>query len=184
MRCGSCWQRRPRRQTATRKGKLGMYAASGGLLVLGLFMAAGVLDVYRTNRVYIRSQAVFAPAYDAMRWLRQYDLSDYTVRLEPNNVFQDAVISSGLRFIEVWYHFTDIRRLDGSEDTRLVQARPRYTVVIQQRRRSAMPPAPAWYTRPPISTSTCCRRACLTPSLPRRRPWRRKQARASWCAAR
>ena len=65
------------RQTATRKGKLGMYAASGGLLVLGLLMAAGVLDVYRTNRVYIRSQAVFAPAYDAMRWLRQYDLTDY-----------------------------------------------------------------------------------------------------------
>ena len=61
------------------------------------------------------------------------------MRLEPNNIFQDAVISSGLRFIEVWYHFTDIRRLDGSEDTRLVQARPRYT-VLSSSAAAAQPP--------------------------------------------
>lgn len=118
-----------RRQPATRRGKLGYYAAYSGLLVLGLFMAAGVLDVYRTNRQYIRSQAVFTPAYEAMRWLRQHDLSDNYMRMNPNNVFQEAVISSGLRFIEVWYHFTDIRRLDSSEATRPVQARPRYIVA-------------------------------------------------------
>ncbi len=64
-----------------------------------------------------------------MRWLRQHDLSDNYMRLNPNNVSQEAVISSGLRFIEAWYHFTDIRRLDGSEATRPVQARPRYIVA-------------------------------------------------------
>ena len=109
--------------------RAGYHAANAGLLVLGLIVTVGVLDVYRTNRPYIRSQATFPPAYEVTRWLQQYDLSNFYMRMNPNNVYQEAVISSGLRFIEAWYHFNDIRMLDGSETTRLVQARPNYMVV-------------------------------------------------------
>ena len=109
--------------------------------IVALLLVAGVLDVYRTNRPYVHSQETFAPAYEVMRWLRQSDLSEFYMRLNPNNVFQEAVISSGLRFIDAWYHFTDIRHLDGSENTRPVQARPRYIVTSSQEAAPADPGA-------------------------------------------
>jgi len=113
-------------------GKARVAAANVSLAALGALMLIGVGDVYQTNRKYIQTQEIDQKVFGALSWLRQHDLSDYYVRLNPNNTLQDAVVSAGLRFIEAWYHFGDIRDLDHALKTRIVQAKPNYILQLPE----------------------------------------------------
>ncbi len=119
--------------------KLRLSAGYAGKLALAIFMVLSVLDLYQTHRQYITTQPAPTTAYTAMRWLRQYDHSEYFVRLNPNNQLQDAPIAANLRFIEAWYHFGDIRALNEQANTRLLRAYPNY---IAQHRTNPPPSLP------------------------------------------
>jgi hypothetical protein len=93
-------------------------------------------DLFITNRQYVNTQDLYKPAYDVMGWLRRYDPADYYVRNYPNNAWHDAMIASEHRVMDVWYHFFDIRSLDGMFNQRPVNAEPHYVV------RSAEEPPP------------------------------------------
>lgn len=110
-----------------------------GLSLLGVFMLIGLVDVFRTNRPYLHTVQIEQAAYQVMGWLRRNDLTDYYVRHNPNNGWHDAVIASGLRFTDVWYHFADIRDLAHAESTRPVQVQPNYIVQSAQ---DSLPDAP------------------------------------------
>jgi len=112
-------------------------AAGAGLVIIGLFMAYGVGDLYITHRPIVHSREIYQPAYDVMGWIRQNDPGDFYVRHNATNAWQDATISNNLRYLEVWYHFADIRALEGKINQRLVQAKPKYLT------QSPAEPAPA-----------------------------------------
>jgi hypothetical protein len=67
-----------------------------------------------------------------MNWVRQNDPGDYYVRHTPTNAWHEATIATDLRFIEVWYHFADIRSLDGKVNQRWVQALPNFLTQTPQ----------------------------------------------------
>ena len=98
----------------------------GGLGFLALFMSLGVWDVFSTNQQYLRTSDSYRPAYRVMRWVRENDLGDYYVRHNPNNAWQDATISNNLRYLDAWYHFADVRALEGAINQRPVVAQPQY----------------------------------------------------------
>ena len=102
--------------------------AQVGLGMLGLFMLFGLLDVFNTNQPILHTQAKYQPAYQVLRWVRQNDSSDYYVRHTPTNAWQEATIANHLRFIDIWYHFADIRSLEGKVNQRWVQAQPLYLI--------------------------------------------------------
>ncbi|HEX9090449.1 MAG TPA: glycosyltransferase family 39 protein, partial [Anaerolineales bacterium] len=108
-----------------------------GLVIIGLFMAYGVGDLYLTHRPIVQSREIYQPAYEVMSWIRQNDLGDFYVRHNATNAWQEATISNDLRYLEVWYHFADIRALEGKINQRLVQAKPKYLT------QSPTEPAPA-----------------------------------------
>lgn len=108
--------------------KLRFYLAQLGLVLVIAWMLAGVLDLYNTNHQYVQTQAVDPVAYQVMGWLRKFDLSDYYVRHNPNNGWHDAILSVGLRFMDAWYPFTDIRRFENNISQRTIQAQPHYIV--------------------------------------------------------
>jgi hypothetical protein len=97
-----------------------------GLGLLALFMLLGVLDVFNTNQQHLRTFDTYTPAYRVNRWVRNNDLGDYYVRHNPNNAWQDATISNNLRYLDAWYHFADIRSLEGAVNQRPVVAEPLY----------------------------------------------------------
>ena len=97
-----------------------------GLVMLAAFMLFGVGDLFTTNRLAVQSQDIYPQAYHVMSWVRQNDLSDYYVRHNPTNAWQDAFLSNNLRYLDAWYHFADIRSLDGKINQRYVKALPNY----------------------------------------------------------
>jgi hypothetical protein len=97
-----------------------------GLVMLGAFMLFGVGDLFTTNQSAVRTQEIYPQAYHVMNWVRQNDLSDYYIRHNPTNAWQDAVLSNNLRYLDAWYHFADIRSMDGKINQRYVQALPNY----------------------------------------------------------
>jgi hypothetical protein len=99
-----------------------------GILVMALGMIISVVDVYSTNRRYVRTQPVQQNAYLVMGWLRQTDPGVWYVRHNPHNSAYDAVLSKNLRFIDIWYHFADIRSLEGVSNRRYLVAQPHYVV--------------------------------------------------------
>jgi len=105
--------------------------AYAGLGLLALFMLLGVLDVFNTNQQFLSTNDVYTPAYRVMRWVRENDLGDYYVRHNPNNAWQDATISNNLRFLDAWYHFADIRSIEGVVNQRPVVAEPQYLTQSQ-----------------------------------------------------
>ena len=102
------------------------HAASAwlGLLLIVGFMLWSVGDVFTTNKLHARTRDPFPPSSDIMTWLRGYDNSVYYVG---NPVgWHGAILSNGLRYIDAWYHFADIRSFPGMINRRQVQARPNY----------------------------------------------------------
>ena len=103
-------------------------AARAGILLLAGFMIWSVADVYTTNKQHIRTREPYEAPYSIMRWLRRFDASEYYVS-DPTNKWHGAILSNGLRFIDAWYHFGDIRPLSGVWNRRPIQARPHYQVL-------------------------------------------------------
>ncbi len=110
------------------RGIVSRAAANILLATLVVLILVSVGDVYQTNRKYVGTQAVDPAIYRATRWLRQHDLSDYYIRVNPNNSSHDAVMAAGLRFIELWYPFGEIRKHEGQVNTRAINAGPNYIV--------------------------------------------------------
>ncbi len=108
--------------------KINIIVASMGMGLLVLLMAAGIWDEFNTNGKYVNTEDDYAPAYQIMGWLRNYDNSEFYVRNNPVNGWLYPVISSNLRFIDAWYHWSDIRKFDGQINQRGVQAKPNYVV--------------------------------------------------------
>ncbi len=100
--------------------------SSIGLVLLGAFMLFGVGDLFTTNQSAVHSQEIYPQAYHVTSWVRQNDLGDYYTRHNPTNAWQDAVLSNDLRFLDAWYHFADIRSVDGKINQRYVKAMPNY----------------------------------------------------------
>jgi 4-amino-4-deoxy-L-arabinose transferase-like glycosyltransferase/predicted DNA-binding antitoxin AbrB/MazE fold protein len=115
------------------------YVAYTAVVLLGVFMLVGVTDVFLTNRQHVAPQDDYLPAYKVMRWLREYDPSEYYVRHNPNNSWQAATIAADLRFIDVWYHFADILSPEGWVNRRHVSAEPLYIIQTPE---EPMPDAP------------------------------------------
>ena len=118
-------------QISPRSQKLLRFSLLAGLVLLGVFMSAGLLDVFNTNQIILRTQPVYQPAFNVLRWVRQNDLTDSYVRHTPTNAWHAAMIANRLRFIEVWYHFADIRSIDLRINQRWVQALPNYIVQTE-----------------------------------------------------
>ena len=110
-----------------------------GLGILVVFMIAGVWDVFKTNHQYVTTVQDYQDAYQVLGWVRQYDEGEYYVRHNPNNSWLFPMLASHLRFIDAWYHWTDIRDLGGQSNIRYLQAEPNYVVQSQDEK----PPAEA-----------------------------------------
>jgi len=109
--------------------------ARGGQIGVAGFLAFTVFDVFTTNSPILQTQPRHEPAYAVTRWLRDDDPGDFLVLHDPHNAWQDALISNGLTFLNVWYHFDDIHAgVFGPSDHRVV-ARPHYQI-----QGSSMPP--------------------------------------------
>jgi hypothetical protein len=106
-------------------------AAVGVAGVLLGFMAWSVNDIYQTNRSAILRNDAFLAADHAASWLRQHDPSVYFVG--DFNSWHQAWLSNGLRYLNAWYHYEDIRRLDGMLNIRQVEARPNYWALSSDR---------------------------------------------------
>lgn len=121
----------------SRKAQVLSFSAYTGLIALAAFMLVGISDVYSTNRAHVRTFPSNQAVATATQWLRQFDLGNYYLRMNPNNVVQDTVVASRLRFIEVWYHFGETRQLTNIVNQRPFEARANY--IIQ----SSSEPAPS-----------------------------------------
>jgi len=121
---------------ASRGDQIRSTLAYAGLIFTAGFMLLGLADVYGTNRVHVITLPASPEPVAAVQWLRQHDLGNYYVRMNPNNVVQDQVVAARLRFIEVWYHFGETRQFTNMVNQRPFEAHANY--VIQ----SAGEPAP------------------------------------------
>jgi hypothetical protein len=101
-------------------------SATAGLGILGAFMLFGLLDVFNTNQSILRTQEIYQPAYEVQGWVARYDTSDYFIRHLPINAWHEATIRHRLRYLDAWYHFSDIRALDDKINQRWVEALPNY----------------------------------------------------------
>lgn len=97
------------------------------VVVLAAFMIWSVWDVYSTNKQQVHTRDPYPISYEIMDWLSHHDSSPYYVA--NFNGWHGAVVSNGLRYIDAWYHFGDIRRFAGMVNRRPVQARPNYVVI-------------------------------------------------------
>ncbi len=104
------------------------YLAQVGLLVLGGVMILGVLDLYSTHRPYVASQPDNRAVYGLASWLRQNVPGDSYVRVNPNNVWYEAVLSNRLRLIEPWYPLGELHQFSNDPAQRPVRARPNYLI--------------------------------------------------------
>ncbi|MCX8062576.1 MAG: hypothetical protein N3D16_08340, partial [Anaerolineales bacterium] len=101
-----------------------------GVGVLGLLMAWGVFDNFWTNSQHLFLQDDDLTTYQIVAWLREFDSSEYYVRRNPVSGWHLAMLSSRMKFIDAWYHWLDIRRIDSPNrlNQRLVQAKPHYLI--------------------------------------------------------
>ncbi|MCS6908709.1 MAG: YfhO family protein, partial [Anaerolineales bacterium] len=110
--------------------KLKRLISSFGVLGLSALMFLGVFDTLWTNSKHLLLQEDNLTAYRIVRWMREHDSSEYYVRHNPVGSWHLAMLSSQVRFIDAWYHWMDIRRIDAAErlNRRPVQARPHYVI--------------------------------------------------------
>lgn len=120
----------------TRQQQTLRLSAFAGLGILGTFMLFGLLDVFNTNQSILHTQEIYQPANTVQRWVAQYAESETYTRHYPTNAWYEATITNRLRYLDVWYHFADIRSLEGKINERWVQAQPNYQT------QSPMEPAP------------------------------------------
>jgi len=101
----------------------------GKLALIGA-MALSTADLFFTHRPIIKAKPRNEEPYLAARWLRANDPGVYFVRHNPNNEAHDALISNQIRFMDAWYHFTEIRRIrrEAWDLSRPIEPRPHYIV--------------------------------------------------------
>lgn len=124
---------------AAAQDRLPRLLGNAGLLLLGGCMALGLIDVYSSNRGIVRTFELDELAYETVGWLQEHDTADYYVRVNPNNTWAEAVISADMRFIDVWYHFNDLRSIEGIMNRRPVQAQPHYILQLARDARLGIP---------------------------------------------
>jgi len=97
-------------------------------MLLLIFIIVTIWDVYATNKVYVQAAQMPMPPVNAAYSLRQYDGKIFYTRFNPNNAGVYGLLANHLRFIDAWYHWSDIRDLDGNTSIRQVQAHPNYVI--------------------------------------------------------
>lgn len=102
--------------------------------LLIFIMGIGLLDLYVTHRPIVNLDRKRDGVYQAAAWLRNQDHGVYYVRHNPNNYGHEALIANNLRFIEPWYHFTEIRSIpvDPWTYNRIVEPSPHYIIQSPQ----------------------------------------------------
>jgi hypothetical protein len=105
--------------------------AWAGTIVLGGLMLYSVADVLATNRPHTRSRDAYLPPGEIMRFLREYDSSEFFVSA-PNG-WHGATFSNDLRYLDAWYGFDPVRPIEGWPNRRPVEARPKYLVLGNDR---------------------------------------------------
>ena len=129
----------PLPETAPWRAKAAYTLSYAGLVAVASFMLYGVIDLYSTHRPFMQTTPVYRPAYAAVNWLRQHDLSAYYVRPQANNSWYEPVISAGMRYIDMWYPHADIRSLDGASNRRYIQAQPNYFFMAESSPETGFP---------------------------------------------
>jgi len=115
-----------------RGGRILRGAAMAGMAIVGAYMLIGLLDVFNTNQAILRTQPVYQAAFTIQGWVRQNTPEDSYVRHTPTNAWHEASIANRLHYLDVWYHFADIRSLEDKINQRWVQAQPHYLTQTSQ----------------------------------------------------
>ncbi|MEW5872913.1 MAG: hypothetical protein AB1894_26880 [Chloroflexota bacterium] len=111
---------------------LSVYLSRAGLVLMGVFLLIGPVDLFQTHRPYLQNQEIYQPAYRVMGWLGQQDSSAYYVRHYPSNNWYDAIASTRQRNLGIWYPFTLGLDVDGMLNRRPVQAEARYLIQADE----------------------------------------------------
>ena len=133
----SLWDRLKQVYAAADQRSVGTARLASGVLVA--FMLLGPVDLFFTHSPFNRTQARVWSTYNAAAWLKQEDPGHYFVRYEPATDGHDALAATGHRFLEGWYHFTEIRSLnvDAYWNKRNIRPSPHYFIQF-----SGDPPPP------------------------------------------
>lgn len=110
------------------RDRLGYYLSLVGMAALLVSLLVTAADVYRSNKAILTTEKNDRKVDATMGWLRQADTTVYHVRYNPDNTQHEAVISNNLFFIDAWYHFADIRKIDGQINQLPVQGHANYIV--------------------------------------------------------
>ena len=97
-----------------------------GLLVI--VMGISIFDLYTTHKPFFQTAVACQPESEIMTLLVEHDPGEYYTQFVPNNVCLKPLIAAGARFLAPWYAWEDYRQVDGSLETRIVQAKQRYTI--------------------------------------------------------
>jgi hypothetical protein len=97
-----------------------------GLLIV--VMGISVLDLYTTHQPFFQTEVACQPESEVVTLLVAYDPGEYYTQFIPNNVCLKPLLAAGARFLAPWYAWEDYRQSNGSLDTRVVQAKQRYTI--------------------------------------------------------
>jgi 4-amino-4-deoxy-L-arabinose transferase-like glycosyltransferase len=106
------------------------YGASIGLWLVGLFILVSVIDLYQTDSRILTPVDTNQDMVKVSQWLRAYDSSVYYVRGNPVNDFHDALLSTGHRFMDAWYHFSDIHLPVDDPNQKQILAQPNYVIQL------------------------------------------------------
>lgn len=104
------------------------YLAQAGLFALGGLMFLGVIDLYSTHQPYVKSIPDNRAVFGLAAWLRQNAPADVYVRVNPNNVWYEAVLSNRLRLIEPWYPLGELHQYASDSARRAVLAQPNFLI--------------------------------------------------------
>ena len=150
----------PARQTRRLAGRscAATWPRWGSLCWVGL-MFLGVLDLYSTHRPYVKSQPDNRAVYRLASWLRQNVPGDSYVRVNPNNVWYEAVLSNRLRLIEPWYPLGELHQFANDPAQRPVRAQPNYLIQPSDQPLPITRRLPRSYNRRATACTTC-RTAC------------------------
>jgi hypothetical protein len=96
--------------------------------ILVIMMLITFQDLYTTHKPFFQTEEACQRESEVMTLLREYDPGEYYTQFIPNNACLKPLLAAGARFLAPWYAWEDYRQLDGSLETRLVQAKQRYTI--------------------------------------------------------
>jgi hypothetical protein len=96
--------------------------------VLVIMMVVTGLDLYATHQPFLQTEVACQRESELMTTLVEQDPGEYYTQFFPNNICLKPLLAAGARFLAPWYAWEDYRQVDGSLETRLVQAKQRYTI--------------------------------------------------------